>query len=200
MNRKITIYKSVFDRDTPFESDFNTYLNNPEEIFEQAEKDFAMVGTVKTIKDKYERNRFKRENFPAMELSQSGLLAVDIDNISENKPLYNQIIKRLSTLDSCYVIKDSISGNLVAFFKYDCAVKNYKFLYYKLFLELTILLGVNIDFLPEIGRLRYIGNAGCIYFNEDSEILTEILDVGVLPRIKTSITPKDARGVKYGSH
>jgi hypothetical protein len=97
------------------------------------------------------------------------------------------------------VVKESVSGNLVAFFQYDCSVMNYPYLYYKLYLELTLLLGVTIDYLPEIGRLRYVGGPGCLYKNEDARIVTELLKVNTLPKIQTSITPAQARNIKYGS-
>lgn len=197
--RKIIVYKSVFDRNTFIESDFDTYLNNPINIFKELESDFDSVSKIYSTEDKQSRNDLKRELLPAMDLSQSGILAIDIDGIYNNDSLKNRIIDRLQTLDHTYVIKESVSGNIVAFFKYDCSVLKYPFLYYKLYLELTILLGVNIDFLPEIGRLRYVGDAGFIYKNDESSIVTEIIEVDSLPYIKTSVSPNRARGIKYGS-
>lgn len=198
--RKIIVYKNVFDRENPFEAEFNAhYLSSPQFIFDHFGQDFEKVEKVKTIADKQQRNDFKRANLPAMGLSQSGLLAIDIDGISENRTLFSSLLRKLIALDYCYCVKESVSGNLVAFFKYDCSVEDYPYLYYKLYLELTLLLGVNIDFLPEIGRLRYVGLAGFYSLNENSEVLTQTLKVGTLPSIKTSLTPRAARSIKYGS-
>jgi len=199
MERTVIVYKNVFDRSNPKEFTFDDYLYEPDKIFKAFDLNYDAVTSIKTMKDKGERNSFKRNNLPAMDLSLSGLLAIDIDGISDNSLLKTSIIQKLMRLPSCYVIKESVSGNLVAFFKWNCDPVDYKFLFYKIYLELTILLGVNIDFLPEIGRLRYIGEAGFIHKNEKSTVLTEILNVGRLPVIKTAVTPNDARSIKYCS-
>lgn len=196
---KIIVYKSVFNRDNPSEFTFQDYLNNPEMIFNGFGLPFENVKKVSNISDKGERNSFKRNNLPAMDLSASNILAIDIDNLIGKNDLKRSIIDKLKNLYSCYVIKESVSGNICAFFKYDCKVSKFQYLYYKIYLELTLLLSVNIDFLPEIGRLRYIGDKGFIYKNDECEILTEIVDVDFLPKIQTAITPNDARSIKYGS-
>jgi hypothetical protein len=95
---------------------------------------------------------------------------------------------------------DSVSGNVVAYFKYECYTKEFPFLYYRIYLELTLLLSVNIDFLPEIGRLRYVSIGEIHHYNENSETLTEILEVDELPYINTSVKKDKARRVIFGSN
>jgi len=197
--RKIIVYKNVFDRESFLESDFSTYLNNPKSIFDFFGQVFETALEVPKIEDKIQRNDFKRLYLPAMDLSQSGLLAIDIDGISNNTILLESVRAKLVNLEYCYCVKKSVSGNLVAFFKYSCSVEDYPYLYYKLYLELTLLLGINIDFLPEIGRLRYIGSSGFEMLNENSRVITETLKVGTLPHIRTSMPVHKARSIKYGS-
>lgn len=202
---KVIAYKNVFNRNEIFETDFETFTENPKLIdnhFTDEKDTFpSMCNQVKRISEKQERNEFKRCIFPAVDLSQSGILSIDIDNISDNEVLKNNIIFKLTQVDSCYLVQESLSGNLVAYFKYDCSVKDYPFVYYKLYLELTLLLGVSIDFLPEIGRLRYLTNGTIYHKNEDSETLTERIEhIEVLPYVKTSMSPKEARGKKFGSN
>jgi len=196
---KVIVYKNVFSRDSLMETTFDVYLENPLSIYGNFGANVGILETIRKTKDKEERNILKRNNLPTMDLSQSGILAIDIDNISDSPLIKENIVLKLKKNDYCFLIKESVSGNIVAFFKYDCSVKDYPFLYYKLYLELTILLGVNIDFLPEIGRLRYVDLNDILYINKNCETLTEILNVGVLPQIKTSITIKNARNVRYGS-
>lgn len=196
----IIVYKNVFDRDTIFESTFETYLKNPSEIFYALGNNLESLETIRNEADKYRRNDLKRTNLPAMDLSMSGVFAIDIDGISNNPELKKKIVDKLSNLPTTYVVKESVSGNIVAFFKYDCAVAKYPFLYYKMYLELTILLSVNIDFLPEIGRLRYVDTNPVIYINESSDVVVDFLEVDELPYIKTSVGRKDARRARYGSN
>lgn len=196
---KIIVYKNVYDRTAVFETTFSNYLNTPAVIFNVFGQSIDILSDIRKTTDKQERNNMKRAYLPAMDLSQSGILAIDIDGIADSPWVIDSIVSKLSSLPYCYIIKESVSGNLVAFFKYDCSVADYPFLYYRLYLELTLLLGVTIDFLPEIGRLRYIGKPGYLYKNEDADIVTEVLRVDVLPRINASITPAHARNVKYGS-
>ena len=196
----IIVYKNVFDRDTIFESTFETYLNNPSEIFDALGNDLESLETIRNEADKYKRNDLKRTNLQEMDLSMSGVFAIDIDGISNKPELKKKIVDKLSNLPTTYVVKESVSGNIVAFFKYDCSVAKYPFLYYKMYLELTILLAVNIDFLPEIGRLRYVDANPVIYMNESSDVVVDILEVDELPYIKTSLGRKDARHARYGSN
>ncbi len=197
---KIIAYKNVFKRDNPKEFDFKTFIDNPNEILgEFSNTSLDIFEEIKQEHNKEERNRKKRELLPAVDLSLSGVLSIDIDNISQNEIKKQQIIQKLKKIPSCLCVKESVSGNLVSFFKYNCQIDKYQFLYYKLYLELTLMLSVNIDFLPEIGRLRYISNGETYHYNDDSEVITEYIEVDNIPYVNTT-TPKDkARRIIFGS-
>jgi len=111
-----------------------------------------------------------------------------------------KIIQKLSKLDTAFCVMESVSGNIVVYFKYECYTKEFPFLYYKIYLELTLLLSVNIEFLPEIGRLRYVSTGEIYLYNENSDTLTEILEVDELPYINTSVKKDKARKVIFGSN
>lgn len=199
MKNKCIVYRNVFSREEVLEIDFETYLNNPAVVFNHFKVSMSILHEILGTKDKVLRNTMKRENLPAMDLSQSGILAIDIDNVAGDRDKINRMIRILERNENVYVAKESVSGNLVVFFKYDCSVEDFKFLYYKLYLEMTLLLSVNIDFLPEIGRLRYVSESGFYFINKESKIVTDTLKVGILPSINTSLTLKEARDKKYGS-
>jgi hypothetical protein len=202
MTRKIIAYRNVFNRNDNAEFDFLDLLKNQYLIFNAFKiDDFETeLERIKSISDKEERNVAKRNYIPAVDLSMSGVLSIDIDNIFQNTELKEKVINRLSTLHSCYAVMESISGNVVAFFKYECSTVEFPFLYYKIYLELTLLLSVNIDFLPEIGRLRYVSIGELYHFNEDSDILTEVMDVETLPYINTVVKKDKARTLVFGSN
>lgn len=198
---KVIAYKSVFNRENPKEFIFLDFIQNPEIIFSsfEIENPKEKQRQIIAIKDKAQRNDVKRNFLPAVDLSLSGILSIDIDGISENEFQKKDIVNKLSKMPICYCISESVSGNLVAYFIYDCPRADFKFLYYKLYLELTLILSVNIDFLPEIGRLRYVSLGEVYHFNKDSETVREILKVDKLPYINTSIGKPNSRKVMYAS-
>jgi len=202
MQRKIIAYSSVYERKETKEFEFIDLIKNQSTIFES----FGIynyvyeLDRIKTISDKEERNQAKRSYIPAVDLSMSGVLSIDIDGIFNNQDLKSKIIKKLSNLNSCFAAMESVSGNVVAFFKYECTTVEFPFLYYKIYLELTLLLSVNIDFLPEIGRLRYVSIGELFHYNEHSEVLDEVMECETLPYINTQVGKKKARDVRYGSN
>ena len=200
--REVIAYRNVFERKDTKSFEFKDFIMSPEVIFEHFELHNAgeELERIKNIAIKSERNEAKRTFIPAVDLSASGILSIDIDNISDDEVKREKIIERLSKLDTCHVLMDSVSGNLVAFFKYECSTREFPFLYYKIYLELTLLLSINIDFLPEIGRLRYVSNGVIHHYNEESEELTEIMDCEVLPYINTQVGKDKARRTIYGSN
>lgn len=193
-------YRNVFSRDFSTEFTFDDFINNPEKILNHYDLDVAELERIKNIEDKAERNNEKRNLIPAVDISSASVLSIDIDGIHNNPALKSIIIDKLKRLDLTYAVKESVSGNVVAFFKYDCNSSDFKFLYYKLYLELTLMLSVNIDFLPEIGRLRYVSLGETYYINEDSKVVTEMLVVDQLPYINTVVKKDKARGIIYGSN
>lgn len=202
MNRKIIAYRNVFNRNDNAEFDFLDLLKNQYLIFNAFKiDDFETeLEKIKSISDKEERNVAKRNYIPAVDLSMSGVLSIDIDNIFNNQELKAKVIQKLSKLNSCFAVMESISGNVVAFFKYECSTVEFPFLYYKIYLELTLLLSVNIDFLPEIGRLRYVSIGELYHFNENSDVLYEVMDVETLPYINTVVKKDKARTLVFGSN
>lgn len=197
---KIVCYKSVFKREFTVESTFETMVENPLLLLSIVEnKDWtAVYDQVKNIKDKIDRNIFKRENLPAVDISRTGYFSIDIDNISSNSEK-EALIEKLKPIPGVRLIQESVSGNIVVYFKYKCSIEDYPYLYYKVYLELTLALGKNIDFLPEIGRLRYVSLGEVFFENKDPETLTEILRVENLPYINTQVGVKESRRVVYGS-
>ena len=198
---QILVYRTVFNRKDVRYFSFEDFILRPNMIFESFGIDNYVqeADRIKNISDKEVRNEAKRVFFPAVDLSNSGVLSIDIDGINSDKNLKESIIKSLKKLPCTYAVTESVSGNIVAFFKYDCAVKDFPFLYYKLYLELTLLLSVNIDFLPEIGRLRYLSLGEVYLLNPEAEVLTQVLRVERLPYINTQIGKDKARKIVYGS-
>jgi len=202
MNRKVIAYQNVFNRNDNAEFDFLDFIHNPELVFNAFKiDDFeSELARIKSIENKEERNNAKRNYIPSVDLSMSGVLSIDIDGIFNNPDLKSKVISKLQNLKSCFVVMESVSGNVVAFFKYECTTVEFPFLYYKIYLELTLLLSVNIDFLPEIGRLRYVSIGEVYHFNENSETLDEIMDVETLPYINTVVKKDKARTLVFGSN
>lgn len=202
IEESVIAYRNVFKREDSFQFSFYDFIKNPKNIFNQFKiLDFENeLKKIKDIKVKEERNVAKINFIPAVDLSQSGVLSIDIDGISSNEIVKNKIIEKLKKLDSVYVLMESVSGNLVVFFKYECFTKKFPFIYYKIYLELTLLLSVNIDFLPEIGRLRYVSLGEVYIFNPDCYILDQILEVESLPYINTQVGKDKARKAIYGSN
>lgn len=201
MNTKIRAYRNVFDRNNPIEVSFEDLIKNPDSIFKAFNISDAaeILQRIAITTDKAERNEFKRNNLPAVDISPASILSIDIDGIADSSFTIQKCVSALRQLDSCLAIKQSVSGNLVAFFRYSCKVEEFPFLYYKLYLELVLKLSVNIDFLPEIGRLRYVSGGTTFHYNPDSRVLTEILNTGQLPYINASVGKEKARTVIYGS-
>lgn len=202
MTRKIIAYRNVFERAEAREFSFTDLIETPEVIFHAFKiDDFeTKMEEIKNIDNKDERNQAKRNYIPAVDLSMSGILSIDIDGISNNPDLKTKIIEKLKKVNSCFAVMESVSGNVVCFFKYECTTVEFPFLYYKIYLELTLLLSVNIDFLPEIGRLRYVSLGDIYHYNENSEVLDEVMEVETLPYINTQVGKKKARDVRYGSN
>jgi len=200
--RKIIAYRNVFERNNTAEFDFTDLIKNQGVIFNAFKIDDyeEELLRIKNIDNKEERNHAKRNYIPAVDLSMSGVLSIDIDGINKNEPLKQRVITKLSKLDTCFAVMESVSGNVVAFFKYECSTKEYPFLYYKIYLELTLLLSVNIDFLPEIGRLRYVSIGQVYHFDEESEVLDEIMECETLPYINTQVGKDKARKAIFGSN
>lgn len=200
--RKIIAYRNVFERNDTTEFEFEDLIKNQFLIFNAFKiDDFEEeLEKIKNIQNKEERNQAKRNYIPAVDLSMSGVLSIDIDGIFHNLDLKAKIVSKLSKLDSCLAVMESVSGNVVAFFKYECSTKEYPFLYYKIYLELTLLLSVNIDFLPEIGRLRYVSIGEVYHYNKNSDVLDEIMECETLPYINTQIGKDKARKAIFGSN
>lgn len=198
----VVAYRNVFKREDARQFSFEDFIKNPSYIFEEFEvENFKEeLENIKNIQVKEERNNAKRNFIPAVDLSQSGILSIDIDGIHKNELVKEKLIEKLKKLNSVHVLMESVSGNLVVFFKYECTTKEFPFLYYKVYLELTLILSVNIDFLPEIGRLRYVSMGEIYVFNDNSDVLTEILEVESLPYINTQVGKDRARKTIYGSN
>ena len=187
--KKVTLYKNVFNRVDTTEIPLEDFLQTPSKIFNSLGLSDYKTRTeeIKSIKDKDLRNHEKRNYYPAVDLAPANILSIDIDGISEDADLIEDLIVKFKSMDSCYACMETASGNLVALFKYKCSPEDFRHLYYKLFLELTLSLGVNIDFLPEINRLRYVSTGELYFINKDSRTLTEILKVKKVPYIRSTV-------------
>lgn len=191
MENNVLMYKTVFDRGDSGVTDFHTVLHNEGDIFSKfGIKSYkTKLKYIKNIKTKEIRNHHKRTMLPVVKLYPAGILSIDIDNIYGDEKEISRLVDLLKELDTCRAIKGTPSGNLVAFFRFKCdEPKDFPYLYYKLYLELTLLLNVTIDFLPEVGRLRYISNGEVYHDNPESKVLHEILKVKQLPYITTKET------------
>lgn len=203
MKKKIKVYRTVFDRSLFKEFNFIDLLENPAKIakaygIEPLEYEQYCLG-IKEISDKEERNLAKRNFFPACDISPSGFLSIDIDNISDQKTLKGDILKKLSDLKECFAVQESASGNLVAFFKFKCEEQDFKYVYNKIYLELSMFLKTEIDYLPEIGRLRYVSNGKLLYKNTRSRVLKEKINVEIEPKAKRAVRSKIGKRLIYKS-
>ncbi len=201
MEQTIYAYENVFNRENPKEVTLRDFIMNPEFIYMEFDKEDyeGELYKIKQIENKQERNNYKRNYLPAVDISPASVLSIDIDGIFDKPTIKQSVIDKLKKLPETLAIKESVSGNIVAFFRYECQSNQFKFLYYKIYLELILKLSVNIDFLPEIGRLRYVSTGETYYLNENSEVLTEIIEVDELPYITTVVKKDKARGLVYGS-
>ena len=199
-NRSIKIYKSVYDRSSFIECKVPDFVDNDHIFKSLGVNKQKVLDIIQNETDKPTRNTLKRDLLPAVNFEDSGLFSIDIDGISHDKYKVRLLTTKLSSLDFTFMVCKSVSGNLVAFFKYECEPEEFKFLYYKTYLELTLILNTAIDFLPEVNRLRYLCDGGYEYFNNESKVLTELMDVDVVPYIKTSVTPEGARSTVYSSN
>lgn len=192
---KSILYKTVYKRKDTLEVDHITVLKTPHRVFELLGlTDYKeKLAQIKSNDNKEERNQLKRDYLPAVDVSPENILTIDIDDILDGQTK-KDLISLLSNHSACYAIMESVSGNLVAYFKYECDPKDYKYIYYKLYLELTLILGIDIDFLPERNRLRYVSMGELYYFNEESEVLTEMLKVEKLPHINRGTQTQDKEG------
>lgn len=183
---EIVVYRRVFGRKHPTKTDFETFLLEPEKLmggFSEGSLNWV-IGIIKRTKDKEYRNYLKRNNLPVVELYPEGILSIDIDDLLGDEEEISRIVNILKQDEYCLAVKETPSKNLVAFYKFECEdPKDFPFLYYKLYLELTLKLTKNIDFLPEKERLRYISNGEIYHYNKDSKVLTELLVVDELPYI-----------------
>lgn len=190
--KKSILYKTVFNRKDTGEVDASTVILSPATIYENLGlKDYQeKLESIKNITDKEERNLAKRNYLPAVDVSPENLLTIDIDGIADKPDVKLEIINKIKDLPTCHALMESVSGNLVVYFKYNCDPKNYKYLYYKIYLELTLLLGIDIDYLPEKNRLRYVSLGELYHYNPSSEYLTDILKVDNIPHDKRGVTVK----------
>lgn len=193
------VYKTVFERDEHKECSIHDFLKYPAMVAEWFDLDIEEIKSIPEIEDKSERNQKKRDILPAANFADDGVFTIDIDNIYKNSNKKANIVEKLSALDDCLAVKESISGGLSAFFKFDCTVAEFPYVYYKKYLELTLLCSVNIDFLPDVGRLRYLSTGQLYHYNENSEVLTEAIDIDVLPVINANVTQEEGRRIIYGS-
>lgn len=181
----IIVYRRVFDRKNPTKTDFDTFLNRPEELmggFAEGSLNWV-IGVIKRTKDKEYRNYLKRNNLPVVELYPDGILSIDIDELYGDQKEIGRIVNILKEDEYCLACKGTPSKNLVAFYRFECSDEEFPYLFYKLYLELTLKLNKHIDFLPEKERLRYISNGEVYFHNPDSKVFTEILEVDELPYI-----------------
>jgi hypothetical protein len=188
--KKATLYTNVFIRENTTEVSLEDILKNPESIFKSLgiPHPLSRAEEIKSIKDKDLRNHEKRNFYPAVDLSPCNILTIDIDDIFDDPDLKEEVCEKLINNKSCRAVMETASGNLVAMFEYMCDPKDYTHLYYKVYLELTLSLGVNIDFLPDVGRLRYVSLGELYHFNPESDVLREIIKVKKVPFIKTTRT------------
>lgn len=184
----IKVYKNVFDRNNPKTYTLDCYLKTPEVIFDDFKLSEDRIFEIKNIKSKEERNNAKRDYLPAIDLSPSNIMILDFDMVNENQDKFNEVISKLSNIDECRLIKESISNNLFAAFKFDKEIisndAKYNFLYLNYYFELTLQLGTYIDFLPEPNRLRYFTLDKTHYLNENSSLATKMLPLEKIPVIK----------------
>ncbi len=204
----IKIYKNVFDRKDPKDYSINEFFFQPSKILKYFSRNILTseplflarkITEIELESIKEVRNETKRTFLPAADFSNTVLFSIDIDNVSHNFQLKKKLVDKLSALPSTFVVQESVSKNLVAFFKWNGRASDYPLIYYKHYLEMTLLLGVQIDYLPELNRLRYVSINEPLYFNVDSDPVIEKLEGLETPPYITSVTAREARKLKYKS-
>ena len=193
------VFETVFNRDNFWEFTADEFLVHPELVAEHFEIKLEDIKSISEEKDKPLRNQLKRDILPAANFYEDSIFTIDIDNIYNDQVKKTKIVNKLKKLDDCFAVKESVSGGLSAFFKFECTPAEFPFVYYKKYLELTLLLAVNIDFIPDIGRLRYLSLGEVFHYNPNSEVLTEMIEVDVLPVINANVSVEEGRRVIYGS-
>lgn len=180
------MYHRVYKRNHTTKVDFKDFILDPRKLMIKsgAINPDQIFENIKRVSDKERRNLRKKNTLPAVDLSPDNILTIDIDGISNDPELIQTVVDKLEQIDSCFACMESVSGNVVAFFKYEVTKEDYKYLYYKIYLELTLTLGIDIDFLPELNRLRYISDGKVFFYREDSKVLTEILKIDKLPYMR----------------
>tara|TARA_R100000656_G_scaffold122935_1_gene98959 strand:- start:494 stop:1153 length:660 start_codon:yes stop_codon:yes gene_type:complete len=191
MDDLITVYRRAWDRKSVELFTMDTFLFKPEVIAEKfGDRNINVtIGHIKRTKDKEYRNFKKRDELPIAELFDAGYLAIDIDDLYGDQKEIDRLVKLFEADPNCYAVKGTPSGNLVAFYKFDCSEEDFPKLYYKLYLELTLKLSCNIDYLPDARRLRYLSNGEIYHYNEQSGIVTEMMEMDEVPIIK-KVKPK----------
>lgn len=182
MKDTITCYRTVYDRHSPIEVYTYAYFNNPICIYTlwneyTVQQAISMLDELKTITDKEYRNKVKRQLLPVATFFDAGFMTFDIDNINNHPSVKEDLIKTIKQDKQVYCLQESVSGNLVIYYKFDCEKRMFKYAYYKKYLELTLNLGVSIDYLPEPDRNRYISNGEVYLLNVDAEPIKEVLIV-----------------------
>lgn len=202
MKNNLTVYRRVFDRKTVANVDLETFLLRPEEVLNAfGEKGLnKLIGVIKRTKDKEYRNYKKRENLPVAEMFTAGALVIDLDDLLGDEGKINGLVSILRDDAHCHCIKGTPSKNLMAVYKVDCTEEDFPKVYYKLYLELTLKLGIHIDYLPEPGRQRYLSNGRVFYYNPDSVPLTEMLHVKVPIITKDSFEIEEEVEETKGGH
>lgn len=193
------VFETVFDRDNVYEVSFKDFLYNTDTILEYFNTPKEIFSDIRSFTAKKDRNECKREHLPAGCTTDDSILSIDIDSIRGDEYKIKEIYNKLKGDDDLLAIQKTVSNGLVLYYRFNCSFEEYPFLYYKKYLELTLRLSVNIDFLPDFTRLRYVSDGEVLHYNEFADTLTEILDVGFLPSINTVVDKENARRTVYGS-
>ena len=192
---QVICYERVNRRENKKEVSIETFFENPREIFslwgEPSVSVDAVFRLLKEQTEKQYRNDLKREYLPAVSLDQVKIMSIDIDGLEDSPEAKQSIIGQLKNDESIYCLQESASGNLVIFYKFDCSTEDYQYLYYKKYLELTLRLEIEIDYLPEINRLRYVSLGEKYIYNKDAKPLTELLKVNRMLTPKKEVKEKE---------
>lgn len=190
-------YNTVFDRSQPQLISFDGFITADPELVN-------VFNEIRNISDKKARNEFKRNNLFAVDLCLTNIIRIDIDEPDDR--IKAEIVTKLTNkFPYTWIIQESASGNLCLYIRYfRPMLKDYKFwqIYYKLWLELTLLLEVNIDFLPEQNRLAYKSNGQIYYKAEAPKEYCHAIKVPFLPYINTNKKTEggdNIRNVAFGS-
>lgn len=198
MEKNIQVFNTVFDRKVPTLVSLHELLFQPEEIYKQCnvENYEHMFADIERERDKKLRNDLKREYLLAADVSGAYVLCVDIDDINDRPEKFEYVLDKLKNMDECLCVKKSVSGNIVAYFRWETTEELFPYVYYKLWLMLTMALSINIDFLPELNRLRYVSLGLPLWYNPDASVLTEPLIVQNLPYISVNAKKEVFSSVK----